>query len=701
MIKREIFSIDEDFTKLSKDNIKDELNNYVFRDENIGYHNNQYDNRLLMYDKENNLLAKVYYVIYDGEVSISYVESVVKGKGYGKLAMIYLANEYGYENLERTSLTDVGAKMRKDLDKFYDFDYKKHKESKSNHLNPEIINQIRNNHPIVADFMRDMVEYGYEKTWEKWIDYLLKNNLINKYDFNDISEITTWIQGSVTNDNPIDYDPPQFIYDDINKLTPNNNLNEGVGEYDEITKLSDVVTELVLKIILKKIPDLINRNILPTQILSDENISELINNEYTLNIPLSGENIDISQFKLLKDYIVSGINITLMDKRSGTLGSYDDENKTIKISIPYIIFHIINRKLKKMLRYDKINNSNVVNLLYDELIKTNPSILNFNSTILHELQHNYDDFRTNGQIFNSPEEKKRLDIIDDFFKNHYNNKTYNLDKYKLHNKLSKLYYKSPHEMWARFVTAIKYTFKYNNFNDHYEFINEFIKHFHNFNILKNTSKRKLIKAAYKLYDNKINNKIISEDFQSEIKLLNQYGYELIDKKEINNYILFLVYKPNEGLYEIGITSNNRSFTTQQSQQKIPATGEGKEFSTARGFKITISNWLNKYSPIYVGSLNKNKTSKYHSILSRLGFNVGEIKYDYVDGNEVFNEVFPESWSFVISHGDLNEEFIVEARDSKNRSKARNYLRSVGYNNESQVKHLKNISTIITNFKKMF
>lgn len=208
----------EDFTKFTKDNIQNELNNYVFRDETIGYHNNQYDNRLSMYDKDNNLLAKVYYVIYDGEITISFVESVVKGKGYGKIAMIYLANEYGYENIERTSLTTDGAKMRQELDKFFDFDYVKHKESQSKHLNPNIIDDIRKKHPVVADFMQDMIKYGYEKTWEKWVDYLMKNNLLDKYDFNDVSEITTWIKNSTTNDNPIDYDPPQYIYDDLKKL---------------------------------------------------------------------------------------------------------------------------------------------------------------------------------------------------------------------------------------------------------------------------------------------------------------------------------------------------------------------------------------------------------------------------------------------------------------------------------------------------
>ena len=174
-----------------------------------------------------------------------------------------------------------------------------------------------------------------------------------------------------------------------------------------------------------------------------------------------------------------------------------------------------------------------------------------------------------------------------------------------------------------------------------------------------------------------NKRFLNEDFNSEINKLKKFGYVLIEKREVNNYILFLVKEPEEGAYEIGITSNNKDFTTQSSQQKIRGGGDGKEFSIAKGFRLVISDWLNKYNPIYVGSLNKNKTNKYHNIISRLGFNVGQIDYDkpvIVDGSEVF----PESWNFIISENNLKEDYLTEAKDSKNRSKARKYLRQVGY-----------------------
>jgi hypothetical protein len=87
----------------------------------------------------------------------------------------------------------------------------------------------------------------------------------------------------------------------------------------------------------------------------------------------------------------------------------------------------------------------------------------------------------------------------------------------------------------------------------------------------------------------IHKHLIKEDFDSEINQLKKYGYKLIDKRVINKYILFLVKEPHKGLYEIGITSNNRDFTTPQSQEKIPGVGGGDEFSTAKEFKKTIKD----------------------------------------------------------------------------------------------------------------
>lgn len=170
-----------------------------------------------MYDKSGNLLAKLYYTIYNDEITISYVESMVRGRGYGKIIMIYLAREYGYENLIRSSLTPDGAKMRKELDNLFNFDYRKHLESKNKHYSSDIINTVKN--PVIRNFLTDMIKIGYEKTWEKWIDYLKKTDMINRYDFNDISEIAEWIKGSIVNNNdPMD-EPPHWVNDMVKKIS--------------------------------------------------------------------------------------------------------------------------------------------------------------------------------------------------------------------------------------------------------------------------------------------------------------------------------------------------------------------------------------------------------------------------------------------------------------------------------------------------
>ena len=209
--------IKEEYDKINIDNIYEILDNYEFRDENINYHHGQYDNRVLMYDKSNKLLARLDYVIFGDEITISHVESIVKGKGYGKIVMIYLAREYGYENLLRSSLTPDGAKMRKELDNLFNFNYEKHLESKNKHLDPDILNTIKNS--SIRKFLNDILSIGYEKTWEKWIDYLNSSGLINQYDFNDISEIAEWIKSSPTNINDPQDEPPHWVIDTLNKLT--------------------------------------------------------------------------------------------------------------------------------------------------------------------------------------------------------------------------------------------------------------------------------------------------------------------------------------------------------------------------------------------------------------------------------------------------------------------------------------------------
>jgi hypothetical protein len=141
--------------------------------------------------------------------------------------------------------------------------------------------------------------------------------------------------------------------------------------------------------------------------------------------------------------------------------------------------------------------------------------------------------------------------------------------------------------------------------------------------------------------------VIREDFNKEIEMLSSIGYNLVDKETVGQYALFLIHHPDAMMYQIGITSNNRSFTTTLSQEKTKkATLLNNEYSVANKFKSVIGEWLNDYSPLYVGSLNKNKTIKYHNILRGLGFNVGEITH--VKGVVVNNQQFPESWNFMLT-----------------------------------------------------
>jgi hypothetical protein len=207
----------EDYGQVKKGSPYKILKRYNFTDDHIDYHHGQSDFRAIMYDKSNNKpLAKVDYTIYQDEVNITFIESIEKGKGYGKILMIFLAKKYGYENLERTSLTQSGANMRAELDDLFNFDYEDYKKSQTNHLD---INDIKNiKDETVRDFMMDMVKYGYDNTWTKWIDYLVSSGKNDEFDFNAISDLTVWFKDSKTNDNNPDDEVPEWVIEDMEDL---------------------------------------------------------------------------------------------------------------------------------------------------------------------------------------------------------------------------------------------------------------------------------------------------------------------------------------------------------------------------------------------------------------------------------------------------------------------------------------------------
>lgn len=180
----------------------------------------------------NKLVAYADLALFDGKIYINFIESVVKGKGYGRELMRYLAKEYGYENLERSSLTPDGVKMRKDLDKEFNFNHQEYLKSKNKHLKLEIVQNIKND--LIKSFLLDNINLGYQEAWK----IVLKNSqfrvlndfLINKFDidFNDISAISEWFINSKTNTHDISEEPPHQILKELSILfkIPNNMLQE-------------------------------------------------------------------------------------------------------------------------------------------------------------------------------------------------------------------------------------------------------------------------------------------------------------------------------------------------------------------------------------------------------------------------------------------------------------------------------------------
>src|SRR5690606_4621684 len=87
--------------------------------------------------------------------------------------------------------------------------------NQNNNFKRDIIQYIGKKHPVVAEFLNYMYEFGYDKTWGKYKHFTQDHP---QYDFNDVSEISEWIFGSVTNDNQHTDEAPEHIIDYVKKL---------------------------------------------------------------------------------------------------------------------------------------------------------------------------------------------------------------------------------------------------------------------------------------------------------------------------------------------------------------------------------------------------------------------------------------------------------------------------------------------------
>jgi len=134
---------------------------------------------------------------------------------------------------------------------------------------------------------------------------------------------------------------------------------------------------------------------------------------------------------------------------------------------------------------------------------------------------------------------------------------------------------------------------------------------------------------------------LNETIEDETKKLKEWGYEVVNTYKVNNYTMFLLHNKEEDFYEISLTSNDDDFTTYDNQIKKKSVNNGVMISSFNLMADRIKEWINRYGILVIGSLNKDRTYKYHKILSSLGFRTTPVKYNVGD------EHFPDFWDFNI------------------------------------------------------
>ena len=201
------------------DNITEsvEFNNDIrFENLHIDFHNDQHVYKLKAYIN-NKLVGFVDYHLYRGEVFIDLIESLLPKHNIGPSMMKYLADKYGYENIERTHFTEAGMKLRQKMDDYYNFDYDEYKKSLNKHIDKSEIDKIK--YPLVKQFLNDILLFGYNEAWKKNLDKIRNFNNPNlELDFNEIADISEWIKNSPTNDNDPQDEVPDVIMNDLQKL---------------------------------------------------------------------------------------------------------------------------------------------------------------------------------------------------------------------------------------------------------------------------------------------------------------------------------------------------------------------------------------------------------------------------------------------------------------------------------------------------
>lgn len=136
-----------------------------------------------------------------------------------------------------------------------------------------------------------------------------------------------------------------------------------------------------------------------------------------------------------------------------------------------------------------------------------------------------------------------------------------------------------------------------------------------------------------IYSYKMNKFSVITDEQKES--LGRYNFSLIDQKNIDGYDLALthsksVYFPEidpDGAYQLAIQRGDLDFTSREQQMsKYKSDGVKDRVDFFKNLKLAITEWIDRYGVIFVGSFNDKKTETYRKILERLGFSTKSVRW---------------------------------------------------------------------------
>lgn len=266
-----------------------------------------------------------------------------------------------------------------------------------------------------------------------------------------------------------------FIYKTTNELIRENHniIKEGVNEVDELKKLAN---EIILTLAEKNYRYLIKLVINGFDKISS---TKLDRNRFYIDRMVR----DIPKYKILKEFIETGLVIVFTDDMNEDGLYYSNSHISIKLNDSYVI------GLKVIVDHIKTNNVDLNDEA--ELIRLYRICLIsvLRGTILHELQHAFDDFRSKGKF--------KSDKLSKQYFNKYNNRLVLGGNGDMSEEQYAEYLNLPHEYWARFIEAID---EIQDFNKPFqEIVSKFKEILRGFNELPQLDKQKLLKSLYKYW----------------------------------------------------------------------------------------------------------------------------------------------------------------------------------------------------------